>query len=415
MTKRRLNLISLIFVYLAFIIMQSCSLKSEKQAQTFSIDLTNTEEQIVKTIQPGAEQVAQYVPMLQNKRVGLVVNHTSRVGDLHLVDTLLSLEIDIAKLFAPEHGFTGLADAGEIIEDGQRDEIPIVSLYGKKRMPNEKDLEGLDIVVFDIQDVGARFYTYISTLHYVMEACAESNIPIIVLDRPNPNGHYIDGPVLEPEFRSFVGMHPIPVVYGMTIGELAQMINGEAWLKNGVECDLTVIKNVNYTHLSHYELPIPPSPNLPDQIAITLYPSLCFFEGTPVSIGRGTDRPFTKVGHTLFDQLPYRFVPLPNEGANHPKLEGDTCFGYDLSSLSLENFRAKGQMDLSWLIEFHSNWTSDQPFFNPNGWFDQLAGTKNLREQIQAGWTEEQIRDSWQKDIEQFKALREQYLLYTDF
>jgi uncharacterized protein YbbC (DUF1343 family) len=415
MTKSTLKLFSLIFVCLVCAFIQSCSVKGEKQAGTFILESMDTQKQIIKTIQPGAEQLAQYVPTIKNKKVGLVVNHTSRVGERHLVDTLLSLEINIVKLFSPEHGFTGMADAGEKIEDGQRDTIPIVSLYGKKRMPSGSDLEDLDVVVFDIQDAGVRFYTYISTLHYVMEACAENGIPVIVLDRPNPNGHYVDGPLLESAFQSFVGMHPIPVVYGMTIGELALMINGEAWLKNGVECDLTVIRNVNYTHLSHYVLPIPPSPNLPDQLAVTLYPSLCFFEGTPVSVGRGTDGPFTRLGHPAFTDLPFQFTPVPNAGASHPKLIGQSCFGYDFSGISLDDFRAKGMLELRWLLEFHDRWKEEAPFFNADGWFDQLAGTAQLRKMIEAGKSQDEIRASWQPDLTHFKAMRKDYLLYEDF
>lgn len=415
MTTRLVSCISILFLYLVTSAFQACGVKGEQKPITALIDSTARGSLMYKSIQPGAEQLAQYVPLLKNKRVGLVVNHSSRVGDTHLIDSLLSLEVDIIRIFTPEHGFTGKADAGEKVEDGKRDEIPLVSLYGEKKRPDDKDLEDVDILVFDLQDVGVRFYTYISTLHYVMEAAGENNIPLLVLDRPNPNGHYVDGPVLEAEFQSFVGMHPIPVVYGMTIGELARMINGEAWLKNGVACDLSVIKNANYSHLMYYSLPIPPSPNLKDDLAIALYPSLCFFEGTPISVGRGTEKPFTVFGHPSFEKMTYSFTPTPGVGALRPKLQGELCYGVDLSTLSLVDFRAKGKLELSWLIDTYHSWTAEDAFFNPNGWFDQLAGTEKFRKMMEEGANEEEIRASWQNDINKFKMLRKRYLLYDDF
>lgn len=415
MTVRILSYLSFSFLYFSFILLQACGLKGEQKAVQYSIDSMSHSGQVYKSIQPGAEQVARYVPLLKNKRVGLVVNHSSRVGDKHLIDTLLSLEVDIAKIFTPEHGFTGKADAGEKVEDSQRAEIPLISLYGEKRIPEDEDLDGLDILLFDIQDVGVRFYTYISTLHYVMETAADNNIPLIVLDRPNPNGHYVDGPVLEAEFKSFVGMHPIPVVYGMTIGELAYMINGEAWLKNGVECDLSVIKMANYTHLMPYSPPLPPSPNLKSDLAITLYPSLCFFEGTPVSVGRGTDNPFTLFGHPSFKDMSFEFTPMPKEGALKPKLNGELCYGMDLSNLSWVDFRARGKLELTWLINSYQAWGDEEPFFNANGWFDQLAGTQKFRTMLQNGFSESDIRKSWEVDLYKFMSLRKKYLLYKDF
>ena len=369
-------------------------------------------------IQVGAENLASYVPYLKGKSVGLVVNNASMTGDEHLLDTLLTLEVNVEKVFSPEHGFDGKADAGEGVKDSfleRKKKIELISLYGDKKKPSEKDMEALDVILFDLQDVGVRFYTYIYTMQSVMEACAAHDVQLIVLDRPNPNGHFVDGPILEKAFESGVGKNPVPVVHGMTIGEYARMLNGESWLEGGLKCDLKVIKNVNYTHNMAYEPPVPPSPNLPDLIAISLYPSLCFFEGTPVSIGRGTEKPFTRLGHPDFDHLEYTFVPEPNTGARYPKLEGQKCYGYDLSGISLENFRAKGKIDLSWLLEFYRDWKGEVPFFNENGFFDKLAGTDKLRKQIISGMDEESIRASWEQGLEDFKLIRQKYLLYPDF
>ena len=396
----------------------SCLIRSDGAGNAGEITLQNRVDSVRLPVRPGAENLAAYVPMLKNKRVAITVNHTSRVGDSHLIDTLLALDIDLVRIFSPEHGFKGTTEAGQEVADGltgSEMQIPVISLYGKIKKPQTRDLDDIDIMVFDIQDVGARFYTYISTLHYVMEACAENAVPLIVLDRPNPNGHFVDGPILEPDFQSFVGMHPIPVVYGMTIGELAQMINSEGWLVRNLSVDLTVIKNVNYTHNTPYDLPVAPSPNLPDQLSVLLYPSLCFFEGTAISEGRGTPQPFTCIGHPNYTNLSFTFTPIPNAGSKHPKLEGQQCHGYDLSDISAVNFRAKGRIELSWLVEFYRDWKGDGPFFNENGWFDKLAGTDQLRKQIEAGMTPDDIRASWQPALDTFRNIRAKYLLYADF
>jgi uncharacterized protein YbbC (DUF1343 family) len=335
----------------------------------------------------------------------------------HLVDVLLEQNVDVKRIYAPEHGFRGTADAGAKIED-QKDTttcLSVLSLYGQKRKPTSEDLAGVEIMIFDIQDVGVRFYTYISTMHLMMEACAEAGIPVIVLDRPNPNGYYVDGPIREPEYKSFIGLHPIPVVYGMTIGELAIMINGEGWLENGVHCDLTVIPCENYDHTMTYDLPVAPSPNLPNLRSILLYPSLCFFEGTNVSIGRGTDNQFQVIGHPDYEQGSYTFTPEPKPGAMNPKYDGVQLYGTNLTSLSTDDIMKWGSINLSWLIQYYTYLSDKDDFFLENLFFDKLAGTAKLREQLLAGWTEEQIRGSWISDLEGFKAIRKRYLLYPDF
>ncbi|MEM1124357.1 MAG: DUF1343 domain-containing protein, partial [Bacteroidota bacterium] len=359
-------------------------------------------------------QLAAYLDQLLDKNIALVVNQTSTIGQTHLADTLLNLGVEIQQIFAPEHGFRGKADAGEKVVDGvdSKTNIPLVSLYGKNKKPSARQLEGIDLVVFDIQDVGARFYTYISTLHYVMEACAENDVPLLVLDRPNPNGHYIDGPILEADYQSFVGMHPIPVVHGMTIAEYAQMVNGEGWLKEGVQCQLTTVSCQNYTHETVYELPVKPSPNLPNNRSIYLYPSLCFFEGTVFSVGRGTNSQFQIFGHPDFQKGDYTFVPQPMEGAKYPKLEGDSCRGFDLTQLPLANIRETKALNLDYLIMAYQNYPNPEEFFLKNLFFDKLAGGKKLREQIVAGRTAEEIKQTWQQDLHQFKRTRAKYLLY---
>lgn len=371
----------------------------------------------------GANQTKLYLPLLKGNRVGVVANQTSVVfkeittssaasrndAYVHLVDSLLALKVNVKKVFAPEHGFRGTADAGEVVKDGidTKTNLPIVSLYGNNKKPSKEQLQDLDIVIFDIQDVGARFYTYISSLHYVMEACAENKIPVLVFDRPNPNGHYIDGPILEMEHQSFVGMHPIPIVHGMTIGEYAKMINGEKWLKNGVQCELTVIPIRNYNHQNAYSLPIKPSPNLPNDKSINLYPSLCFFEGTNVSAGRGTDSQFQIFGSPFLNAevFPFEFIPKPNEGAKHPKHKNELCFGKDLRQT--ENLSA---LHLDWLIEAYKNTADKSQFFN--NFFVKLAGTKTLQQQIEQGLTGEAIKATWSEGLEAFKKTRKKYLLY---
>ena len=361
---------------------------------------------------PGAERMDLYLPAVSDKNIALVANHTSLVGDRHLVDTLLASGIEkqqILRVFAPEHGFRGDHSAGTQVEDGldPLTGIPIVSLYGSNKKPDAGQMQGIDLMVFDLQDVGTRFYTYISTLHYVMEACAENGVPLLLLDRPNPNG-YVDGPLLEPEFTSFVGMHPIPVVYGLTMGELGGMINGEGWLRNGIQCELEVIPCDNYYHGKRCPLPVSPSPNLNSDRAVLLYPSTCFFEGTVISEGRGTDLPFQVYGHP---ELPgdFSFVPVGIPGvAEHPKFRGVTCYGRDLSS-----FKPAGgwnRVYLQWLLEAYRNYPRKQEFFT--SYFEKLAGTTSLRKQIEAGWDEDQIRESWQSDIESYKNIRQKYLIY---
>ena len=370
-------------------------------------------------LQMGAEKLNQYLPILSGSRVALVVNQTSTIGSQHLVDVLLAQGVAVKKVFAPEHGFRGTADAGEKVNNSRdsRTGLPIVSLYGKSKKPSPEHLAGIDLVIFDIQDVGARFYTYISTMHYVMEACAEQGKKMVVLDRPNPNGHYVDGPILEPAYKSFVGMHPIPVVHGMTVGELARMINGERWLKNGVRCDLTVVPCDAYTHRTIYHLPIKPSPNLPNSRSIYLYPSLCFFEGTAISVGRGTDKQFQLIGAPQLSaqRMPYQFTPVSKAGAKYPKHQNKTCNGFDLSMMRLESFYGQNQLDLKWLIQVYQDFPNKSAFFNKNNFFDKLAGTAQLRQQIIAGTPEHQIRASWEPALSQFKAKRNQYLLYPDF
>ncbi len=362
---------------------------------------------------PGAYQTDKYIHLLQEKNIGIVSNQSSLINNTHLVDSLLNSQIDIIRVFAPEHGFRGKAEAGAHLKDGfdSKTGLQVISLYGNNKKPSAQQLGGIDIMVFDLQGVGLRFYTYISTLTYVMEACAENNIPLIVLDRPNPNGHYIDGPVLEAEHQSFVGMLPIPVVYGMTDGELAQMINGEGWLNDSLRCDLSIIKMENYQHQDEYVLPIKPSPNLPNFQSIYLYSSLCFFEGTPISIGRGTIKPFQQIGYPQFSDTSYSFIPKSIEGVSkHPKFENKKCYGLDLSEIYTRIEDKPQQINLSYLINFYESFPNKADFFNP--FFDKLAGTRNLREQIQSGFSEEKIRESWQEELDKFKTKRMKYLLY---
>ncbi|MBR9921701.1 MAG: DUF1343 domain-containing protein [Bacteroidetes bacterium] len=375
---------------------------------------TNWQVPMMPPIRTGAEQMNLYLEKLEGKKLGLVVNHSSLIGDTHLVDSLLALGMDIVLLFAPEHGFRGTADAGATVKDGQdvSSGLPIRSLYGSNKKPKQSDINKLDLVLFDAQDVGARFYTYISTLHYVMEACAENNVPLLLLDRPNPNAHYIDGPVLNPEFSSFVGMHPVPVVYGMTIGEFAQMINGEGWLNGGIKCDLEVVPLAWYHHQRAYDLPVRPSPNLPNALSIQLYPSLCFFEGTQINAGRGTDIPFQCYGAPALLKGNYTYTPQSNFGAKYPKHKGQNCTGYNLSDLDWMALHDKPGIDLTYLLESYIFYAEPDAFFLENGFFDLLAGTDQLRKQILAGWTEAQIRESWKEDLDAFKLVRKKYLIY---
>lgn len=366
-------------------------------------------------IKTGAEQTDLYLPQLKNKTVAVLVNHTATIKQTHLVDSLLKLKIKVKKIFCPEHGFRGDADAGEHVKNAKdkKTGLPIVSLYGANKKPKPADLKGIDLVIFDIQDVGARFYTYISSMHYMMEACAENNVEFIVLDRPNPNGFYIDGPILKKENKSFIGMHPIPIVHGLTIGELAQMINGEKWLENSVKCKLTVVPCLNYTHKTMYELPIKPSPNLPNANSILLYPSVCLFEGTVISVGRGTLQPFEIIGHPSLSDTLYSFTPVAIEGASkNPPFKDQLCYGYKLCMIS-DDIKSIKQLNLTYLLKVYNEF-GDKPKFFTN-FFRLLAGTDELQKQIEQGLSEEEIRKSWKREINVYKHLRKNYLLYEDF
>ncbi len=380
-----------------------------------SIEIKETTNLDSTVIYPGAYSTSTYIPKLMGKNIALVVNQSSMINKEHLLDTMLALGIVVKKIFAPEHGFRGVEAPGEVIDDSidKKTGIPVISLYGNKRKPADEDLNGIDAIVFDIQDVGVRFYTYISTLGLVMEAAAQNNIPVILLDRPNPVGYLTDGPVLGEKFKSFVGMYPVPIAYGMTIGELAEMIQGEKWITDADKLDLTVVPCTNYRHDRIYDLPVKPSPNLPDLVAVTLYPSLCLFEGTTISVGRGTDKPFKQIGHPLLKgYYDYFFIPKPNDGSKNPKHNGEKCYGIDLSGLKVKNFRHKKKLDLSYLIDFYHKLKDKDKYFKGNGWIDKLAGTDKLRKMIIAGKNEEEIRESWQEDLEKFKQKREKYLLY---
>lgn len=368
-----------------------------------------------KTVKPGAYDINEYLHLLKNKKVAFVGNHTSVIDNTHTIDTLLSLGVNITKAFSPEHGFRGNAADGELIsnEIDKKTGIPIISLYGKNRKPTANQLSGIDYVIFDIQDVGVRFYTYISTMSLVMEACAESKIPIIVLDRPNPNAFYIDGPILDEKFSSFVGMHKVPIVYGMTIGEYALMVNGEKWLANSIQCDLKVVKCMNYTHDSIYKLPVKPSPNLPTMEAILLYPSLCLFEGTVVSVGRGTNTPFEIIGHPDYKKGNFKFTPKPIKGVSEkPPLEGKLCNGLRLTD-SVQNILEDKKLNLSWLIDLYKSVNQNDKFFT--SYFNKLAGNDILKNQIQNNVSERTIRESWKADLDKFKQIRKKYLIYPDF
>lgn len=371
----------------------------------------NNEESIVT----GAGQIHEYLPILSGKSVGFVVNHTAMVNETHLIDTLLSLNVSIHKIFAPEHGFRGTADAGEAIKDNKDPAIgiPVMSLYGKKKKPSKEDLEGIEIMVFDMQDVGVRFYTYISTMTYIMESCAENGIPLLILDRPNPNGHYVDGPILLPENRSFIGMHPVPVVHGMTIGEYAQMVNGEYWLKDSVQASIQIIPCKNYDHTGFYNLPVRPSPNLPNMRSIYLYPYVCFFEGTAFSVGRGTEFPFQIIGHPDYRSGNYQFTPESMPGATNAKFIGQLCTGISFTDLSTESLRKKNQLDFSTLLDVYKEFEDKQGFFIKS--FRLLAGTDELQQQIEAGLSEMEIRITWEEGLTLYKKMRKPYLLYKDF
>lgn len=356
----------------------------------------------------GADNFEGYAKLLKNKNVGVVTNQTGILSDgTNLIDFLISKEVDVKKIFAPEHGFRGVADAGELVDDGidAKTGIPIISLYGDNKKPKDSQLIGIDIMVFDIQDVGVRFYTYISTLSYIMEACAANNIPLVVLDRPNPNGGIIDGPILEMQFTSFVGMNQVPILYGMTIGEYAKMLNGERWLKEEQKCELNVVACSNYNREMFYSLPVKPSPNLPNDQSINLYASLCLFEGTNVSVGRGTEKQFQIYGSPYLHKSGFSFTPKPNLGAKDPVYNNVECYGEDLSSIPYVK-----SLELKWLIKAYNETEDKSKFFN--SFFVKLAGTQSLRTQIEIGMPEEVIKQTWQEGLEQFKKMRENYLIY---
>ena len=387
-----------------------CLLSCQQKPVSQSINYQLAAESVVV----GAENTFAYFPILTGKRVAVVANQTSQIKEEHLVDRLLAADINVKKVFAPEHGFRGKADAGEVVNDelDLKTGLPIISLYGKNKKPSVESLKDIDVVVFDIQDVGVRFYTYISTLHYIMEACAESNIKLIVLDRPNPHAHYVDGPMMEEKYKSFVGMHDVPVVYGLTIGEYARMINGESWLTGGIKCDLDVIYCLNYNREVPYLLPIKPSPNLPNAISIQLYPSLCFFEGTTVSAGRGTDKPFQCYGHPGLNYT-YSFTPKPNEGSKYPKFQNNTIKGVDLSEENLDVVFNMKQINLKYLLNAYANMdNAKEAFFLDNNFFEKLAGTENLRKQILNGNSEQEIRASWKEGLDKYNLVREKYMTY---
>lgn len=382
------------------------------------------QESPTQAVVPGAEQLVQYIALLQNKRVGVVANQTSILqhytpsqvkasaasnNAMHLIDVLRAEGINVVRVFAPEHGFRGQADAGALLKDGldPATQLPVMSLYGASKKPQPEHLTDIDVMVFDIQDVGARFYTYLSTLHYVMEACAEQDIPLIVLDRPNPNAHYIDGPILELSQSSFVGLHPVPVVYGMTIGEYATMINGQGWLKDHISCNLTIVPLKHYTHQTPYSLPITPSPNLPTDQSIALYPSLCFFEGTVVSAGRGTAHPFEVFGSSDLPEqkYPFSFVPRSGPGAKYPKFENTICQGINLRLATPAD-----ELNLEWLIQAYKDDPTPSAFFND--FFKKLAGQTSLQKQIENGWDSARIKATWSDGLEAFKIIRAKYLIY---
>lgn len=408
------------------------SCKSTKPIN-YSAPIETTIKSNSKTVKflTGADNDSSYLPLLKNKKIGIVTNQTGivkikeynedknntdsdnyeavRFIQLSTVDFLIKNKINLQKIFAPEHGFRGIADAGEHIDDGKdtKTGLPIISLYGDNKKPRPEQLSGIDILIFDIQDVGARFYTYISSLHYIMEACAENNIDLLILDRPNPNGSIIDGTILEKEFTSFVGMHPIPILHGMTIGEYALMINGERWLKNGIQCKIQIVPCENYSREMPYSLPEKPSPNLPNDQAINLYASLCLFEGTNVSVGRGTEKQFQIYGSPFLKNYPFSFIPKPNLGAKDPLYNGKLCYGEDLTSIP----KVK-QLELKWLIKAYNETEDKSKFFN--AFFTKLAGTKKLQQQIESGISEIEIRNSWKKGLHDFKAMRKKYLIYKE-
>ncbi len=410
----------LVLIMLMIFGLQSCSTQKNnanptpEPVKTVEIALEKPKNKEENCFKNAADRPELYLPLLKNKTVAIVANQTSLLADkTHLVDFLVQNNIKIKHIFAPEHGFRGTADAGEHVKNGidTKTGLPIISLYGDNKKPKSEQLQGVDIVLFDIQDVGVRFYTYISTLTYVMEAAAENGKEIIVLDRPNPHDGYTDGPVLKEKWTSFVGLHKVPVVYGLTIGEYGKMVNGEKWMKNAVQVKYTLIPMLNYHKNKRYPISEKPSPNLPNDQSINLYPSLCFFEGTQVSVGRGTDFPFQVYGSPWLKNEKFSFTPKPTSGAKDPFLNGKLCYGKDLRQFP----EIKGKLDLSFVIDAYQNFDKKaQDFFLKNLWFDTLAGTDELRKQIISGTPEAEIRKSWQKDLENFEKIRLKYVLYEN-
>jgi uncharacterized protein YbbC (DUF1343 family) len=404
--KLHISICFFLFVLFSNISLLSCDQAQSQNTETITNDVPN--------VIPGAERMRKYIPKLEGKNVGLVVNHTSIVNKKHLADTLLDFEINITKIFAPEHGFRGTADAGAKIKDGvdPKTGLPVYSLYGKTKKPSPEMMENIDIMVFDIQDVGCRFYTYISTLTLVMEACAQKGIPLIVLDRPNPNGHYVDGPVLKKGYESFVGMHEIPVVYGLTIGEYGKMVNGEKWLEGGIQCDYEVIELLNYDHSKSEALPIAPSPNLPTYNSVLMYPWLCFFEGTVVSVGRGTDKPFEQYGHPEYSDKTYSFTPKSGPGSKFPKLENKVCYGVDFSTKNPRYTYSLASFNMDYIVDVYNDLALDEEFFMKNNFIDKLYGSDQIRKDLLAGKSAQEIKDSWSDDLIEYKLMSAKYFLY---
>jgi uncharacterized protein YbbC (DUF1343 family) len=395
------------FCLLAFSLSSSCQLDRSSSVETRA---QNAE---AKEPLPGVYDFAKLTTLLKDSRVAIVTNHTGTIGKTHIVDTLLAVDVDVVRVFAPEHGFRGDVPDGEDISSGVDPStgLRIISLYGNKKKPSPKDLGDVDVVLFDIQDVGARFYTYLSTLHYVIQACSENDIPLIIADRPNPNIHYTDGPILEPEHSSFVGLHPVPIVYGMTIGEYGMMINGEHW-HGDKNCRITVLPCLNYSRATTYTLPIYPSPNLNSMEAVYLYPSICLFEGTVVSVGRGTDFPFTVIGEPSNKSGNFEFIPISKAGASmNPKHKGEKCVGYNLLT-HYKQFSSFGELDLSWLEKMYEETGNKESFFLRSGYFEKLAGTTQIRDHLLAGKSLDALRKTWKEDLSSFEKLRKPYLIY---
>ncbi len=395
------NLAIILIVFISIVVLSNCKNNPQKNSPLSSASVV-----------VGAENLADYLPDLQHKKVALLVNQTSMIKQQHLVDALLSLQVNIKLIFAPEHGFRGKQGAGEKVIDGvdSKTGLAIISLHGSRKKPTAEQLKNIDILIFDIQDVGVRYYTYISSMHYLMEACAENSIPLIVLDRPNPNAETVDGPLLDLNYRSFVGMHPIPLLHGMTVGELALMINGEGWLSDNAHCELKIVKVSNYTHKTDYSLPVPPSPNLPNDAAVKLYPSLGFFEATPVSVGRGTEMPFQVLGYPDPEMGRFSFKPKTISGSwSSHNYAGETLYGESLQAFYKNGFSLK--YFLNWSKRFKKmGWT----FITRPDFLDKLSGSSTLRRQLEEGFTVEEIRKSWENDLKQFNLLRRRYLLYSD-